>query len=51
MMSVGVVEIWALLATATAVATLVLVYLVLLAKRFIRLHGRSVRAGAARGRA
>ncbi|HKP58591.1 MAG TPA: hypothetical protein VJV78_17820 [Polyangiales bacterium] len=41
MMSVGVVEIWALLATATAVATVGFVYLVLLAKRFVRLHGRA----------
>lgn len=40
MMSVGIVEIWALLATATAVTTMVFVYLVLLARRFIRLHGR-----------
>ena len=40
MMSVGVVEIWALLATATAGATMVFVYLVLLARRFIRLHER-----------
>lgn len=40
MMSVGVVQVWALLATATVVATTVFVYLVLLARRFIRLHGR-----------